>query len=87
MIISQIMTIGIYVGSLFYFREYINVSRIDLDFATKVGIITAVSWIPLHIGKLLFRRFNPSDDQKIMKRAKVMDAVTAQNAPKLEKKK
>ena len=52
-------------------KSYIDVSAIDVEFIIKVIGLTLVSWLPLHIVKLVIEKMDPSIDAKIMKRAKV----------------
>ncbi len=65
-------------------RNYINVSRIDGEFALKVLGLTLVSWAPLQVGKMLVEKFDPSIDRKIMKRAKVFTKQEEDEAQALE---
>ena len=69
-IINQLLTLVVYVGSIVLMRETIDVSVIDLDFAKKVGIITLFSWGPLQIMKWWRVRMNPTEAEKIMKSIK-----------------
>ena len=69
-IINQLITLLIYVGSIIFLREMIDVSVIDLDFGKKVAIITLCSWGPVQIMKWWRVRMNPTEAEKIMKSIK-----------------
>ena len=69
-IINQLITLLIYVGSIVFLREMIDVSVIDLDFGKKVAIITLCSWGPVQIMKWWRVRMNPTEAEKIMKSIK-----------------
>ena len=47
MVVSIILTLLIYVGSIALFREYFQVSYVDGPFLLKVTITTLITWFPL----------------------------------------
>ena len=57
---SQVATIMIYGLSLLLFRNYLDTSKIDLDFLYKVGLIVCVSWLPIYIAGCMKRKIAPS---------------------------
>ena len=67
-LISQVLTLVIYVCSIMFFREYIDVSVIDFSFCLKVLVVVLASWGPMHIAKLLRVKYDPTENEKIMKR-------------------
>lgn len=69
-LVSQIFTIVIYILSIIFFREFIDVSRITSTFCFKVLLIVLVSWGPMHIAKILRTKYDPTENEKIMKRIK-----------------
>lgn len=69
-LLSQIFTLLVYVLSIIFLRQQIDLSVIDLDFIKNVGIIVLVSWGPLQIAKMLRVRFDPTENEKIMKNIK-----------------
>lgn len=68
--VSQILTITIYILSIVLFREFIDVAAITTSFCIKVLIVVLVSWGPMHIAKLLRAKYDPTENEKIMKRIK-----------------
>lgn len=68
--ISQLLTIVIYICSIIFFREYIDVSAITGSFCVKVLIVVLISWGPMHIAKLLRIHYDPTENEKIMKKIK-----------------
>ncbi len=67
MIVSVTLSLLVYFLTIFLFRSIINVSAITGWFAIKVLVITAISWLPIHLLKYLERRIWPSDYDIIMK--------------------
>jgi phospholipid-translocating ATPase len=67
---SQIFTLVVYIVSIIVLREQIDVSVIDAHFIKNVAIIVLVSWAPLQIAKLLRLRFDPTENEKIMRSIK-----------------
>lgn len=62
---SIVITLIIYSLSLLLLPNYLNTAEIDIDFAWKVGLIVAVSWVPIFIAKCIRRRISPSEEDKI----------------------
>lgn len=60
--VSQIFTLGIYVLSIIFFREFIDVSRITGKFCLKVLLVVLVSWGPMHIAKMLRAKYDPTEN-------------------------
>lgn len=67
---SQIGTLVLYLMSLVFLPNYLSLNAIDLAFFFNVGIITLISWVPLHVFKILRVRFDPTENEKIMKKAR-----------------
>ena len=67
MIISVSLSILVYFLTIILFRSVINVSTFDGIFVLNILIITAVSWIPIHLFKHIEKRIWPSDYDTIMK--------------------
>ena len=64
---SQVLTLVIYFLSIILFRDYIVVSAIDFAFLQKVAIIVLVAWGPVQLIKVLRKRFDPTESERIMK--------------------
>lgn len=73
--LSQIFTLLIYIVSIVLLREQIDLSAIDLNFVKNVAIIVLVSWGPLQLAKLLRVRFDPTENEKIMRSIKSSNVV------------
>lgn len=73
--LSQIFTLLVYIVSIVLLREQIDLSAIDLNFAKNVAIIVLVSWGPLQVAKLLRVRFDPTENEKIMRSIKSSNVV------------
>ena len=73
--LSQIFTLVIYIVSIVLLREQIDLSAIDLNFVKNVAIIVLVSWGPLQIAKLFRVRFDPTENEKIMRSIKSSNAT------------
>jgi len=67
MILSIIFTVFIYIASIVFFRNYFDTSYIDMEFMLKTLILTGVSWLPVHIIKMLIERLDPSQEAKVQK--------------------
>lgn len=65
--LSQIITLIVYVVSIVVLRQQIDLSVIDMTFIKNVVIIILFSWAPLQIIKLLRVRFDPTENEKIMR--------------------
>ena len=69
MIFSIFLTLLIYFLSIIFFRGYFAVSYLDGTFLLKVGILTMLCWLPIHLFKKIMEKCDPSQEQKIMKEA------------------
>jgi phospholipid-translocating ATPase len=69
MIFSILFTLLIYFLSIILFRGYFAVAYIDGTFILKVGILTMICWLPIHIFKKIMQKCDPTQEQKIMKEA------------------
>jgi hypothetical protein len=67
MIVAQFTSVLIYFGSIFIFKNMINVAFINWTFFFKILITSLVSWLPLHILRKFKSRYFPTDYEKIMK--------------------
>ena len=74
--VSQVFTLVIYFLSIWLLRDVIVVSAIDFAFLKNVAIIVLLSWGPIQLLKVLRMRFDPTENEKIMKRIKwVFDRI------------
>jgi len=66
MILSEILSIGIYIGSIFLLPSYFDIPFIlSLHFWWKVLVIVAASCLPIYIVKFVMRRVNPPAWRKL----------------------
>jgi hypothetical protein len=70
MIVSIICSVGIYSLTLLYLKNYIIISEWDADFVFKLCIIVAVCWFPPFIFRIIKKKIDPNDFEKIMKNKK-----------------
>ena len=68
--ISQILTFIIYILSIVFLKDQIDVAAIDVTFMERVGIIVLVAWGPIQIMKFVRKRLDPTENEKIMKNIK-----------------
>jgi len=61
MVISSILTFIIYFMSIGLLRSYFNTSYITWNFVIKVMAVTVASWAPLHIARLIYDWYDPSE--------------------------
>ncbi|XP_070194788.1 probable phospholipid-transporting ATPase IIB isoform X2 [Littorina saxatilis] len=60
MVVAQIFSLGVYIASLAFFKDYFDSAFLQTwDFIWKVLVITCVSCIPLYVLKYLRKRFSP----------------------------
>ena len=69
-LLSQLLTFLIYIASIIFLRQQINVSAIDFTFIRRVGIIVLISWGPMQVIKMLRKALDPTENEKIMKSIK-----------------
>jgi len=69
-VLSITCSIAAYMFTITLLKQEINASSIDLEFLYKVVFLTFISWFPLHLIKLIMRKFDPSEHEKIMKGSK-----------------
>lgn len=66
MLLIQIATCAVYFMSIVLLQEYFDTSYIDQLFFMKIGIITVMSWLPLHMLYYITESCDPSEHKKIM---------------------
>lgn len=66
MLISQFISIVLYLLCLLLMKDVINVSTINAAFCVKIVILVAISWLPLHLAKKIIQKYDPSETDKIM---------------------
>ena len=69
MIVSILLTLAMYIGSIALFRQYFQVSYIDGPFLLKVTILTLITWFPLQVFRKVMEKCDPTQEQKIMQEA------------------
>lgn len=66
MLLIQIVTGAVYFASVVLLQEYFDTSYIDYLFMMKIGIITLITWAPLHLLYCITEACDPSEHRKIM---------------------
>ena len=66
MFIAELFTVSLYVAAIIFLQNYINLADIDKNFVINVLILVLISWLPIHIIKLVLRKWDPSESDKIM---------------------
>lgn len=66
MLISQILSLFIYFYTIIFFNNVFDLSYMDISFFWKIVVITLISWLPLHIFKLIIKKIDPTDYEKVM---------------------
>ena len=71
MILSQVGTFATYTVSALLLPTYLDIGYIfELDVIMRVLFITFVSWFPLHLIKWAMSRYDPSENEKLMKQVR-----------------
>jgi phospholipid-translocating ATPase len=60
MILSIVMSILLYAGSILFLNNLFELATFDMDFLLKVGVITMASWLPVWILKKLVDWYDPN---------------------------
>ena len=68
MVISWIITIILYLTCIFFLKTLINIKIIDKYFGLNVIFVCLLSWAPLHLLRILMKKYDPTENEKIMKR-------------------
>lgn len=66
MIISIVSSVGIYILTIFILKNTIMTSEIDFNFIWRLCCVVAVSWLPPFIFKIIMKKVDPSDYEKVM---------------------
>eukprot|EP01017_Pseudomicrothorax_dubius_P008003 TRINITY_DN12591_c0_g1_i2.p1 TRINITY_DN12591_c0_g1~~TRINITY_DN12591_c0_g1_i2.p1 ORF type:complete len:365 (+),score=77.46 TRINITY_DN12591_c0_g1_i2:64-1158(+) len=66
MVVSQLLTLVVYMASIFFLNQYINTKALTPRFLMIVCGITLASWGPLHLIQQLRAWWAPSEQAKIM---------------------
>lgn len=49
-------------------KDIINLSEITLSFLLNVSLLVTASWLPLHLVKIAFHKYDPSEADKLMEK-------------------
>ena len=85
-IVSQFLTLVVYVASIIFLRRIIDVTIIDLDFGKNVAIIILFSWLPMQLVKWWRMKWYPTEAEKIMKAIKTENKIESKKDGKMEEK-
>mmetsp|Transcript_64130 Transcript_64130/g.88703 ORF Transcript_64130/g.88703 Transcript_64130/m.88703 type:complete len:132 (+) Transcript_64130:2776-3171(+) len=67
MIISMVLTFGVYMLSFAMFPQYLQVGAVNGQFILQVIIMTIACWLPLHLFKMIMSRCVPNQEEKVMR--------------------
>ena len=70
MIVSMLFSIIIYFLCIYFLRSYLFLSELNWEFVGKMTLITAASWVPPYLFKVIMKRIDPSDYEKVMRHKK-----------------
>ena len=82
-LLSQLVTLLVYLATIVFLRQVIDVSVIDLDFAKNVAVITLFSWGPTQVIKWWRMHYHPTESEKIMRAIK-KEGLAHPDSPLLE---
>ena len=68
MIISSAMTFVVYILAIVLLKEYFDTSYLTPQFFVKLLALVAITWLPLHIAKLIFEKCDPPEYKKLMQK-------------------
>ncbi|EDK31407.1 phospholipid-translocating P-type ATPase, flippase family protein (macronuclear) [Tetrahymena thermophila SB210] len=66
MIISIVCSMGIYILTIYILRNTIMTADLDFGFFWRLCCVIAASWLPPFIFKLIMKKIDPSDYEKVM---------------------
>jgi len=67
MIMAEVLSVYLYAYAMLILRSYFDVSFIfSVEFIYKLIVIVAVSWLPIHIVKIVRRCVKPPNAAKLM---------------------
>jgi len=66
MLISVIMTMVIYLLSIWLMPQYMGVAYLDWTFFFNVICLTLVCWAPFHLFKYCMKKANPSEEDRLL---------------------
>lgn len=64
--VASLVTLLLYITSMYSFRTYFDTSYIDLTFIWKIVLLTFVSWLPLHLSTVISDWIDPPEQKKIL---------------------
>ena len=53
MLVASLVTLLLYITSMYSFRSYFSTSYIDFNFLWKIVVLTVASWLPLHLSTVI----------------------------------
>jgi len=60
--ISQILTFVIYILTIVFLRDVIDLAAIDMTFVRRVAIIVGLAWGPIQVMKVIRKRIDPTEN-------------------------
>lgn len=66
-VLSIACSLIVYLLTIIVLKKDINASTITLEFLYKVAFLTLLSWLPIHVVKVIRSKFAPTEQEKIMR--------------------
>ncbi len=60
-----VLSFVFYFLSVLLFREYFDLTVVDLSFVLRIILISAIAWLPIHAAKWIVEKFDPSEAAKV----------------------
>lgn len=61
-LVSQVLTLMVYIASIVFLKDQIDVAAIDLLFVQRVAIIVGIAWGPMQLLKFIRKRIDPTEN-------------------------
>jgi len=66
MLVSVVLTVVIYLLSIWMLPQYMGVAYLDWNFFLNVFVLTITVWAPFHLFKVLMKKANPSEEDRLL---------------------
>ena len=63
--ISIVLSLVLYISSIYFFNTFFQITTFDLEFLLKVGLITLASWLPIYVMKKIAELCDPDVVSKV----------------------
>ena len=70
MLLGTAVTLASYIISIYLLNGYFEVTYITWQFTYQILLVALGAWLPVHLLKILFQNWIPTEQQKILKQEK-----------------